>query len=113
MNRILHTIIAILLAAHASAAAAFIGQDGANTGVTAIAETRTESDLATFQGCPSLSQAVERVRRQNNGRIVSAETQVRADREVHVIKVLTDGRQGPDHPGQRLPTLNGDRPCDC
>lgn len=39
---------------------------------------------------PSLSEAVEQVRRQYNGRIVSAETRVRGNREVHYIKVLTD-----------------------
>lgn len=38
----------------------------------------------------TLSQAVEQVRRQYNGRIVSAETQVSGDCETHVIKVLTE-----------------------
>jgi hypothetical protein len=38
----------------------------------------------------TLSQAVEQVRRQYNGRIVSAETQVNGNRETHVIKVLTE-----------------------
>lgn len=42
------------------------------------------------QGGPSLSDAIDRVRRQYGGRIVSAETQMRGNREVHVIKVLTD-----------------------
>ena len=41
----------------------------------------------------SLSQAVEQVRRQYNGRIVGAETQVNGNCEVHVIKVLMqDGK---------------------
>lgn len=40
-------------------------------------------------GCKSLSEAVEQVRRDNNGRIVSAETQVSGGRETHIIKVLT------------------------
>ncbi|TDJ37172.1 MAG: hypothetical protein E2O53_02215 [Gammaproteobacteria bacterium] len=41
----------------------------------------------------TLSQAVEQVRRQYNGRIVGAVTQVSGDRETHVIKVLTqDGK---------------------
>lgn len=41
----------------------------------------------------SLSEAVEQVRRQTNGRIVSAETKVSNGREVHHIKVLTkDGK---------------------
>ena len=38
----------------------------------------------------TLSQAVEQVRRQYNGRIVSAETKVSGNRETHVIKVLTE-----------------------
>ncbi|HLT91977.1 MAG TPA: hypothetical protein VKZ85_13660 [Woeseiaceae bacterium] len=42
------------------------------------------------QDGPSLSEAVERVRRQYRGRIVSAETHVSGNREVHVIKVLTE-----------------------
>lgn len=40
--------------------------------------------------CTSLNEAVERVRRQYNGRIVSAETRIRGRREVHHIKVLTE-----------------------
>ena len=41
----------------------------------------------------TLSQAVEQVRREYNGRIVSAETVVNGGRETHVIKVLTsDGK---------------------
>ena len=38
----------------------------------------------------SLSEAVEQVRRQTGGRILSAETRVEGGREVHHIKVLTD-----------------------
>jgi hypothetical protein len=50
--------------------------------------------LLIAQGnCASLNEAVERVRRQYNGRIVSAETRVSGNREVHYIKVLTsDGK---------------------
>lgn len=40
-------------------------------------------------GGPSLSEAVEQVRRQYGGRIISAETRRRSNREVHHIKVLT------------------------
>jgi hypothetical protein len=44
-------------------------------------------------GCKTLSQAVEQVRRQYNGRIVSAETELSGNQEMHVIKVLTaDGK---------------------
>lgn len=49
------------------------------------------TDAATLQGGGvSLSQAVEQVRRQYKGRIVSAVTKIKGKREVHVIKVLTD-----------------------
>lgn len=41
-------------------------------------------------GGVSLSQAVEQVRRQYKGRIISAVTKVRGNCEVHIIKVLTD-----------------------
>jgi len=41
-------------------------------------------------GGKSLSEAVEQVRRQTNGRVLSAETKIKGDREVHHIKVLTD-----------------------
>jgi uncharacterized membrane protein YkoI len=41
----------------------------------------------------TLSEAVEQVRRQTNGRIISAETKISNGREVHHIKVLTkDGK---------------------
>lgn len=42
------------------------------------------------RNCPTLSEAVAQVRRQYNGRIVSAETRRSGNREVHNIKVLTD-----------------------
>ena len=38
----------------------------------------------------SLSEAVEQVRRDTGGKILSARTEVKGNREVHVIKVLTD-----------------------
>ena len=38
----------------------------------------------------TLDQAVEQVRRQYNGRIVSAETRVSGNRETHYIKVLLE-----------------------
>lgn len=48
--------------------------------------------LAQYDGL-SLGEAVEQVRRQYNGRIVSAETRVSGNREVHYIKILTsDGK---------------------
>lgn len=61
---------------------------------TGTAYGTTEGYLLVAQGnCPSLSEAVERIRRQHNGRIVSAETRISGNREVHHIKVLTsDGK---------------------
>jgi hypothetical protein len=41
-------------------------------------------------GGMTLDQAVEQVRRQYNGRIVSAETRVSGNREIHYIKVLLE-----------------------
>jgi len=49
--------------------------------------------VAQSGGGKSLSEAVEQVRRQTNGRILSAQTKVSGNREVHHIKVLTkDGK---------------------
>ena len=42
------------------------------------------------RNCLTLGEAVEQVRRQYNGRIVSAETRRSGNREVHNIKVLTE-----------------------
>ena len=52
-----------------------------------------EPDIRVAQNCPSLSQAIEQVRRRTGGRVVSADTRVQGGREVHHIKVLTpDGK---------------------
>jgi len=49
--------------------------------------------LAQNNDGKTLSQAVEQVRSQTGGRILSAETKVQGNREVHHIKVLTkDGK---------------------
>ena len=48
-------------------------------------------------GCKSLSQAVEQIRRQTGGRILSAETRTRNGREVHHIKVLTSDNKVKTH----------------
>ena len=54
-------------------------------------DVQDEVEQSAFQrGGMTLSQAVEQVRRQYGGRIVSAETRVSGGRETHVIKVLTD-----------------------
>jgi uncharacterized membrane protein YkoI len=47
----------------------------------------------TQSGGKTLSEAIEQVRRQTNGQILSAQTKVSGNREVHHIKVLTkDGK---------------------
>jgi hypothetical protein len=52
---------------------------------------RTVQGINVAQGSGmTLNQAVEQVRRQYNGRIVSAETKISGNREVHHIKVLLD-----------------------
>ena len=57
----------------------------------AVIATGNADSMAMQQcGGVSLSQAVEQVRRQYKGRIVSATTEVKGNCEVHVIKVLTD-----------------------
>jgi len=54
---------------------------------------RPENRVTQNSGGKSLSEAVEQVRRQTNGQILSAVTRVSGNREVHHIKVLTkDGK---------------------
>jgi uncharacterized membrane protein YkoI len=57
----------------------------------------------------SLSEAVEQVRRQTDGRIISAETKTSNGREVHYIKVLTDDGKVKTHKiqGRRRGNGNG------
>lgn len=53
----------------------------------------TDNQVSQGKGGKSLSEAVEQVRRQTGGRILSAETRMQGNREVHHIKVLTkDGK---------------------
>ena len=81
---------AILLCASVNASAGdwVSGADAGQGGGTAL-EAPRHLLVAQSDG-PSLGEAVEQVRRQYNGRIVSAETRIRGDREVHYIKVLTE-----------------------
>ena len=67
------------------------GQGIAAQRVEIIANQSQSPTLSAMQSSGvTLSQAVEQVRRQYNGRILSAVTQVGGDRETHVIKVLTE-----------------------
>ncbi len=86
--RLLTTLLLITIALTAGGAAYAVQVERDAAGKSAPAE------LSTMQsGGVSLGQAVEQVRRQCNGRIVSAETQRNGNRETHVIKCLTqDGK---------------------
>ena len=54
---------------------------------------RSDNRATQSGGGKSLSEAVAQVRRQTKGQILSAETRVSGNREVHHIKVLTkDGK---------------------
>lgn len=93
MKRLRHTtsvLTAILLVAAAGTTFAKSAGSVVDNG-GALAQVPSDIALAsTLQsGGPSLSQAVAQVRRQYGGRILSAETERRGNREVHVIKVLT------------------------
>ncbi len=57
----------------------------------AVADGKDGRNLMIAQSNgPTLSEAVEMVKRQYKGRIVSAETRTSGGREVHHIKVLTE-----------------------
>ena len=62
----------------------------ASAGRIADLDRAYNSAATTLQAnCVSLSEAVDRVRRQHGGRIISAETRRSGNRDVHHIKVLT------------------------
>jgi len=86
--RIMRTLSTLLLITIALTASAKGLAMQVETGAT---QEATPPALSTMQcNGVTLSQAVEQVRRQYNGRIVSAETQGNGDCETHVIKVLTE-----------------------
>lgn len=58
-------------------------------GTLAVAADATPIIVAQSGGL-TLNQAVEQVRRQYGGRIVSADTRMEGNREMHHIKVLTE-----------------------
>lgn len=80
--------LTLILAASSGAVGAPIGHESDRSGsTTAPAMT---GYFAAQRGGMSLNEAVEQVRRQYNGRIVSAETRMNGNQEMHHIKVLTD-----------------------
>ncbi|MEX0977005.1 MAG: hypothetical protein WDZ50_07905 [Woeseia sp.] len=81
----------ILLAVMLSAAPALLLADRPGALVRQAQVPGEQRFMIAQSNGPSLGEAVEQVRRQyNNGRIVSAETRMSGNREMHVIKVLTD-----------------------
>lgn len=89
--RALITFPFIVFALLGSQAFASPAAQGAGDQGTADIEIDNRFPLVSLQDDGlTLSEAVERVRKQYAGRIVSAETKVSGGREVHVIKVLTD-----------------------
>jgi hypothetical protein len=91
MSRITLTIL--LLAAAIAATGPVDAGQRRDPAVTApvIVEARDDRDLVITQSNgPSLSEAVEMVRRQYKGRIISAETKTSGNCERHHIKVLTE-----------------------
>jgi len=77
----------------AAARASDLEQSLSGFGVEFDGRTDTGLRVAQKGGGKTLSEAVEQVRRQTNGRILSAQTKVSGNREVHHIKVLTkDGK---------------------
>lgn len=94
--RLLSTLmLSAVLAASPITARAF-HRDDAQTGLEAQFEDdagQSEYRVAQANGCLSLSEAIEQVRQQTGGRILSAKTKVSGNREIHHIKVLTkDGK---------------------
>ncbi len=103
MRLIATLLLCIMLCTANPANALLVGQSTGPAG----SEIQAPQDpaLDSFQrGGMTLSQAVEQVRRQYGGQIVSAETRVSGNRETHIIKVLTqDGKVKTVRvPGRRL-----------
>lgn len=96
------TAAAVILLVAATDAQALIIETGVRAPL--LTEPETPRNSATQRGCMSLSQAVESVRSRGNVKqIISAETDVRNGREVHVIRVLTNNGRVTTHriPGCR------------
>jgi len=78
----------------AAARASDLEQSLSGFGVEFDGRTDTGLRVAQKGGGKTLSEAVEQVRRQTNGRIPSAQTKVSGNREVHHIKGLTKDGKG-------------------
>ena len=93
MRRMMRNLLIPLLLTVCASAAATQQSYGVTVAAGAAEHSEITDAASLQQGCKSLNQAVEEVRRRYQGRIVSAETKVRNGQEVHEIKVLTsDGK---------------------
>ncbi len=94
MRLINHLLLCCTLLAFAGSAAALqVEQEVPATAVFGGPANVIPGHETYQSGGVTLSQAVQQVRRQYKGQIVSAETQVNGNRETHIIKVLTpDGK---------------------
>ena len=102
--RLITTLLLCIMLCTANSAYA-MQVDGSAGRATGAEQAPEIPVLDAFQGGGmTLSQAVEQVRRQYGGQIVSAETRVSGNRETHIIKVLTqDGKVKTVRvPGRRL-----------
>ena len=87
------TICAALVLGSLSANALLLDDPEAVAAGDVFEVHETGNEASQGNGGMTLSEAVEQVRRQTGGRILSAETKVQGNREVHHIKVLTkDGK---------------------
>ena len=94
MRILANLIIGAALALAPLGANALMLQDSTGElGGQAVEILETTDQVSQGNGGKSLSEAVEQVRRQTGGRILSAETRIQGNREVHHIKVLMkDGK---------------------
>ncbi len=91
MRSLISILLIVMTLAGGGQALAMRVTDGQSVSGTADMAVLDSSQAQPLQSDGlTLNEAVERVRKQYNGRIVSAETRVSGGREVHVIKVLTD-----------------------
>ena len=94
--RLLLTLILSTLLAISPVATYAFHRDAASDDLLARFDdgaARTDNRTAQKNGCLSLSEAIEQVRRETGGKILSAKTKMDGNREVHRIKVLTkDGK---------------------
>lgn len=94
MRILLTLIITALIAGYPHGALAMMGQASADTGTGSASEIEQPPLVAAQRGGMTLSQAIESIKSRGNvERVLSATTEVRGGREVHVIRVLTrDGK---------------------